>query len=459
MLRCITVAFLFGSVAAARRSMTIFPQRSNDDSALLEWGHSAVIHAADAVVAAFGLQAHEEEFDLGIEASPVFASPSQGCEPLRNADDLRSQMVFMFSGACDFETKAKHAVQAGAVALVVINHDQSRPDHAFAMARSSVAPGSEQATADDVSWNTQIPCVMVSWNSGQAILEDRPERLRLYPGGGRPFIESVSDDSPVVFLIHNLLSEEECTFLKESAKGVLRPSTPADDDVWVKQRPVERSFNSATLHHGIWKSAHHKAIDEKLFSIINFPSEYFADLQINEFVEGGTHGPHYDSDKLPSVYRERVMTVVFCLNTVAQDDGGGLVFPKAGLRVQPQAGMAIVYHNTVEDGSLDMTSLHSHERLLNGSKWTATQRIHAAPLPLAGRTVIPALIMLSGGHTPQWMFWYRDWTMDTFGVDRGFELFNQSFLALVALVVLLIFAALYLLLRRTPKKNTAKKNR
>ncbi len=106
----------------------------------------------------------------------------------------------MFRGACDFETKARRAVEAGAVALVVINHDQTRPDHAFAMSKlSKQGAGGEGSDATSVSlaeeessWKPQIPCVMISWNSGQAILEDKPERLRLYPGGGRPFIESVS---------------------------------------------------------------------------------------------------------------------------------------------------------------------------------------------------------------------------------------------------------------------------
>ena len=51
--------------------------------------------------------------------------------------------------------------------------------------------------------NLQIPRDGVM-ELGHAMMEDQPERLRLYPGGGRPFIESVSDDAPVVFLIHNL---------------------------------------------------------------------------------------------------------------------------------------------------------------------------------------------------------------------------------------------------------------
>lgn len=61
-------------------AISTFPRRSNDDAALLEWGHSADIHAADAVIASFGQQAEQEEFVLGIEASPVVAAPIQGCE-------------------------------------------------------------------------------------------------------------------------------------------------------------------------------------------------------------------------------------------------------------------------------------------------------------------------------------------------------------------------------------------
>lgn len=168
--------------------------------------------------------------------------------------------------------------------MVLINHDQTRPDHAFAMSKSS-KPNEGEVAVDDTeskSSASQIPCVMISWNSGQAILEDKPERLRLYPGGGRPFIESVSDDSPVVYIIHNLLTEEECNYIKSMARGNLKPAREVHDEGLLGNRPVEREFNTAVLHHGIWKSAPHKAIDEKLLQIINSPSDHFADLQVFE---------------------------------------------------------------------------------------------------------------------------------------------------------------------------------
>jgi hypothetical protein len=64
----------------------------------------------------------------------------------------------------------------------------------------------------------------------------------------------------------------------------IRPSTEADDDVWVKQKPAERMFSRAVLHRGIWKNNVHKSIDEKIFSIINFPAEYFSEFEVTAFV-------------------------------------------------------------------------------------------------------------------------------------------------------------------------------
>ena len=142
------------------------------------------------------------------------------------------------------------------------------------------------------------------------------------------------------------------------------------------------------------------------------------------------------------------MTVVFCLDTVEEENGGALTFPKAPLQIRPEAGLAIVYHNTIEDGNLDMSSLHADEELLGGSKWSAILRIHATPVPLAARTIIPAVIMISGGDTPLWMSQYRDWTMERFGVDRGYEVFNYSFLGLAGLCLLPFVALVVLVIKQ-----------
>ena len=75
-----------------------YPKRSSDDSALLEWGSSAIIHNADGVVAKFGPGATHPEFELGIEANLVTATPRQGCEALTNGRDAETQIVVASCG-------------------------------------------------------------------------------------------------------------------------------------------------------------------------------------------------------------------------------------------------------------------------------------------------------------------------------------------------------------------------
>mmetsp|Transcript_51999 Transcript_51999/g.70969 ORF Transcript_51999/g.70969 Transcript_51999/m.70969 type:complete len:484 (-) Transcript_51999:331-1782(-) len=477
LLPCFPVLFLAcASLGAARDSkLEPYPRRSNSDAALLEWGHSAVIHAADAVIANFGAQAEDAEFVLGIEASPVLARPLQGCEPLRNSAKLQSQMAFMMRGGCDFMTKARHAMEAGATALVIINHDQTRPDHAFAMDihgkkgsdHRAGSSGSAAKEAGEVSWNgaaPDIPCVMVSWNSGQAILEDKPDRLRLYPGGERAFIEGVSDDAPVVYLIHNMLTAEECDHLKEISQPRLKHKRGVDSE-----NGIGRDYHSTTLYHGaVLKGALAKAIDERVFSIIGFPTNYFADLQVVKFNTRGMYEAHYDW--LPSVYEEQVMTVVYCLDTVEPQDGGAMQFPRAAmgkLHIQPQRGMAIVYHNSLEDGTLDRRSIHANLKLMNGTMWTANQYIYATPVSPARRWIMPLLVLIFGGTPAPWMRSYMTWCQRKFGVDQGYICVSCTLYALALLVLLPFLIGLLIVAKQQltssssgpPPKRAKKSNR
>lgn len=68
------------------------------------------------------------------------------------------------------------------------------------------------------------------------------------------------------------------------------------------------------------------------------------------------------------------MTVVYFLDDANDSNGGGFLFPRGQLRIQPRKGMAVVFHSHLEDGSLDVASLHQMEAVLTGTRWTAVQR-------------------------------------------------------------------------------------
>jgi hypothetical protein len=103
-------------------------------------------------------------------------------------------------------------------------------------------------------------------------------------------------------------------------------------------------------------------------------------------------------------------------------------------------------------------SLHAHDPLLNGSKWTAVLRIYASPVPFASRSVIPAIAILSGGEIPQWITRFRFWAMERFGVDRGIELFNYLFLigAVIAFATIPLLVALRIISLRRSKASKSK---
>eukprot|EP00518_Triparma_eleuthera_P013106 CAMPEP_0182480950 /NCGR_PEP_ID=MMETSP1319-20130603/36581_1 /TAXON_ID=172717 /ORGANISM="Bolidomonas pacifica, Strain RCC208" /LENGTH=123 /DNA_ID=CAMNT_0024682513 /DNA_START=191 /DNA_END=558 /DNA_ORIENTATION=+ len=71
-----------------------FPRRLNSEAAVIEWGHSAIINAVDAVAASFGTRPDQGAF-FEVEASPVLASPLDGSEELENCDDVGGNIVLM----------------------------------------------------------------------------------------------------------------------------------------------------------------------------------------------------------------------------------------------------------------------------------------------------------------------------------------------------------------------------
>ena len=455
-------ACLAVGVNAGLEDYESYPKRSDADAAVIEWGHSAMIQSVDGVVASFGAQISETEAALfEVEASVVMSQPPQACGKggLKNAAKLHGQIALVMRGGCNFLTKANLAVKAGAAALVVINNDAASPDHAFAM------DGNDAPQSDVV---VDIPCVMVSYNGGQALLTDDPPRVRLYAGAGRPFIETVSDASPVLYLVHNLLTPEECDRLVALAGPQLRPSRPMSKGADPAQPVATRKSNSTLLVLGAWKDSVLEALDQKVSSVIGYPTSYFADLEVNHYSVGGLYAPHYDWS--PSMYQEHVMTLLLCLDDVPVGAGGEAVFPYAsppvkvrararggharrvtssslgphisyaldGQQVQPRKGLAIVLHNVGDDGEPCPHSINGVAPLLEGESWTAHQWIFATPMPFARRVVLPTMLLPFGGDPPAMILRAMDRAELAFGGDTGYLIVNWCLIAGFALVALAI---------------------
>lgn len=179
----------------------VHPWRTEEEAAVLEWGHSAIISALDLSVAHFGPQTSQAAL-LEVECMPILASPlngvgDRGRDPetdelpvraLDNADEVHGNMVVMTNnGGLTGVEMARVAKLSGAAAVLVVNIDEKRPDDIYRLALE------EGEVADDID----IPVAMVSLNSANVLTtatvtpdmqasdivnHGMPERVRLYAG-------------------------------------------------------------------------------------------------------------------------------------------------------------------------------------------------------------------------------------------------------------------------------------
>lgn len=387
----VAAGFAVGEVDAQHT----YPKRSNNDSALLEWGNSAIIHNADAVVARFGPGATHPELELGIEAELVTGSPRQGCEPLVNSKAVRTQIVVLYRGGCDFGTKAKHATRAGAAAMIVVNSDRRSPDRAFAMTLGSKGETAHDGDPEVAAEVASLPSLMVSYASGLQLRDHGPRRMRLFAGGGRPFIESVTDVAPVVYLVHNAITDAEIKAARRTLGPYLTP-TAADAS-------VERAHRIL----GKLKSSDLAMFYERIASIVGYPTEHLSEIALekrtsNSFISmqlrDDRRFSRFDAERGDDSRLHTIMSIYVYLD---DNDDAALHFPRARpapLKIAPRTGLAVVWYSALEDGSVDPTAVHGDAPPFKGDSIERLHiRVYAKPRPIARRLLLPLLLAPIGG--------------------------------------------------------------
>ena len=83
------------------------------------------------------------------------ANPNQGCNAAVNATELEGKIALIDRGSCEFGVKCLNAEQAGAIAAIVVNNTPGA-------GAAGMGPGA-------VGGQVTIPCVMISYEAGQAI--------------------------------------------------------------------------------------------------------------------------------------------------------------------------------------------------------------------------------------------------------------------------------------------------
>lgn len=436
----------------------IYPRRSEDEAAVIEWGNSAIISALDASVAHFGPQTSQAAL-LEVETMPVLATPINGrwekedsgeeihrfsekvIRRLDNADEVHGNAVVMTNtGDLTGVEMALIAQKSGAAALIIVNVDEERPDDIYRL------PNEEESEKID------IPVVMISLNSANLLTsvtvtpemkqEDivnngMPERIRLYAGGDRPFFEDVEAAEPTIYIIHNLLTKKECDALIDQAKDIVAPITGNDALQLTQDYKKFVNIERVMIWDGLLKNPERKGIDERIEQVTGFPAAYYSDFIVDRVEKGSYWKPHYDTIDGSIV---PAASITIFLSTPRE--GGELVFPSTTgdpVKVKPTKGLAVVHHNSDENNQFEVNSIHALLPVTSSdAMYVARKFILPGPVSKTRRIALPLLAYVNHGKLPYFVVILYKIMIDQFGSENGETYFDKFFIVVPGLVVIVI---------------------
>jgi len=182
---------------------------------------------------------------------------------------------------------------------------------------------------------------------------------------------------PVIAVLADVLSAEECDQLIALARPRLTPSTVVDPQTGANQAAAHR--DSEGMFFRLNETPFIARLDERISMLMNFPLDHGEGLQVLRYGPGAQSTPHFDfltpsnDTNRQSLARsgQRHSSLVVYLNDVPS--GGETVFPHVGLSVCPRKGNAVYFEYCNSRGQVDPLSLHAGAPVLAGEKWAVTK--------------------------------------------------------------------------------------
>ncbi|AXI11195.1 2OG-Fe(II) oxygenase [Oceanobacillus zhaokaii] len=174
-------------------------------------------------------------------------------------------------------------------------------------------------------------------------------------------------EEPLVLVLENVLSNEECDELIRLSKDNMHRSKIGDAREVNEIRTSSGMFFEGNEHGILTK------IEKRVSSIMNIPVEHGEGLQILKYTPGQEYKAHFDyfSAASNASQNNRISTLVMYLNDVEQ--GGETFFPELNFSVSPRKGMAVYFEYFYADHNLNERTLHGGAPVITGEKWIATQ--------------------------------------------------------------------------------------
>ncbi|MGM1048906.1 MAG: 2OG-Fe(II) oxygenase [Bacillota bacterium] len=174
----------------------------------------------------------------------------------------------------------------------------------------------------------------------------------------------VKYEEPLVVVLGNMLSDEECDEIIELSKERLQRSRIGED----------REVNQIRTSSGMFCEENETVtrIEKRISQIMNIPIEHGDGLQVMLYTPGQEYKPHYDffAETSRASTNNRISTLVIYLNDV--EEGGETAFPMLNLSVFPNKGMAVYFEYFYSNHRLNELTLHAGSPVIKGGKWVAT---------------------------------------------------------------------------------------
>ncbi len=194
-----------------------------------------------------------------------------------------------------------------------------------------------------------------------------------YSLDNRIITAAVLNEEPLVMKFDQVLSDDECQALIESASSRLTRSKLANKE-------VSQIRTSSSMFFDANESPFIVAIENRIASLMHVPRSHSEGLQILHYEPGQEFKPHHDyfGPHHPSSRNNRISTLIMYLNDV--EEGGETTFPRLGIAVKPTKGSALYFEYFYDDPRINELTLHSGEPVILGVKWVATQWMHRQPI-------------------------------------------------------------------------------
>lgn len=174
-------------------------------------------------------------------------------------------------------------------------------------------------------------------------------------------------EEPLIVILGNVLSNEECDELVRLSKDKMKRSKIGTTREENELRTSSSMFLEESENEIIAR------VEKRVSSIMNIPIEHGEGLQILRYTPGQEYKAHHDffSSTSKVASNNRISTLVMYLNDVEQ--GGETFFPKLNFSVTPKKGMAVYFEYFYNDQNLNDLTLHGGAPVITGEKWVATQ--------------------------------------------------------------------------------------